>query len=332
MNDTFGKFTPRARMVLSLVQEEAQRFNHNYIGTEHLLLGLIREGDGVAARVLANCGVSLGEVRESVERIIGRGDRIVLGEIGLTPRAKKVIELAVGEARHLNHPYIGTEHLLLGIVREGEGIAANILRLQGLTLDYVRTQTIEMLTQSRPFHATESPPQPSPHGVTFTYSPREGGSFSVSGLEESARHVLILAYAEAQHLHQKTIGDAQILLGLVLEGSSSAAQALDQHGATVIALRRALEGIKVAEDALPEWTDITLLAQLAQQVLRHARVESERRGTHLVTPAHLLLGLLATRQGAAVAALRQLDVDLEALYAEVAQHLHGDTQPDQPPE
>ena len=125
--DRFDKFTERARRVLSLAQEEAQRFQHNYIGTEHLLLGLVRESEGVAAKVLGNLGVELYRVRNAVEFIIGRGDRIVLGEIGLTPRAKKVIELAVDEARRLNHHYIGTEHLLLGLVREGEGIAAGVL-------------------------------------------------------------------------------------------------------------------------------------------------------------------------------------------------------------
>ena len=124
MADRFDKFTERARRVLTLAQEEALRFNHNYIGTEHLLLGLVREGEGVAAKVLANLGVELNKVRSAVEFIIGRGDRAVMGEIGLTPRAKKVIELAVDEARRLGHHYIGTEHLLLGLVREGEGIAA----------------------------------------------------------------------------------------------------------------------------------------------------------------------------------------------------------------
>jgi hypothetical protein len=147
MNDKFEKFTERARKVLSLAQEEAQRFNHNYIGTEHLLLGLVREGDGVAAKVLSNLGVELNKVRSAVEHIIGRGDRIVLGEIGLTPRAKKVIELAVDEARRLNHHYIGTEHLLLGLVREGEGIAAGVLESLGVNLERVRAATIQVLNQ-----------------------------------------------------------------------------------------------------------------------------------------------------------------------------------------
>ena len=110
MSSRFEKFSERARKVLSLAQEEAQRFNHTYIGTEHVLLGLVRESDGVAARVLSNLGVELTKVRSAVEFIIGRGERQAPGEIGLTPRAKKVIELAVDEARRLNHQYIGTEH------------------------------------------------------------------------------------------------------------------------------------------------------------------------------------------------------------------------------
>ena len=148
-NGSFDRFTERARKVLTLAQEEAQRFNHNYIGTEHLLLGLVREGDGVAAKVLSNLGVELQKVRSAVEFIIGRGERQVSGEIGLTPRAKKVIELAVDEARRLGHHYIGTEHLLLGLIREGEGIAAGVLESLGVNLEKVRTEVIKVLTQTR---------------------------------------------------------------------------------------------------------------------------------------------------------------------------------------
>ena len=133
----FDKFSERARRVLSLAQEEAQRFNHNYIGTEHILLGLVRETDGVAARVLASLNIELSKVRSAVEFIIGRGDRAASGEIGLTPRSKKVIELAVDEARRLNHHYIGTEHLLIGLMREGEGVAAGVLESLGVDLDKV---------------------------------------------------------------------------------------------------------------------------------------------------------------------------------------------------
>src|SRR5213080_4888594 len=148
MADRFDKFTERARKALSSAEEEAQRFQHHYIGTEHLLLGLVRQEEGVAAKVLHDLGVDLLKVRSAVEFIIGRGDRIVLGEIGLTPRSKKVIELAVDEARRLNHHYIGTEHLLLGLVREGEGIAAGVLESLGVNLEKVRAQVMQVVSQS----------------------------------------------------------------------------------------------------------------------------------------------------------------------------------------
>ena len=147
MGSRFEKFSERARRVLSLAQEEAQRFNHNYIGTEHILLGLVRETEGVAARVLANLGVDLNKVRSAVEFIIGRGERPPQGEIGLTPRAKKVVELAVDEARRMNHAYIGTEHLLIGLLREGEGVAAGVLESLNVSLDKVRSETQRLLSQ-----------------------------------------------------------------------------------------------------------------------------------------------------------------------------------------
>lgn len=139
--------TEQARKVLILAQEEAQHFQHNYIGTEHLLLGLVCEGEGVAAKVLRNLGIGLKRVRSEVEFILDRGDRIVLGEINLTPRAKRVIELAYDEAARLKHHYIGTEHLLLGLVGEGEGIAAGVLESLGVNLEKVRTQTIQVLNE-----------------------------------------------------------------------------------------------------------------------------------------------------------------------------------------
>ena len=137
----FDKFTARKK-VLVLAQEEAQRLNHNYIGTEHLLLGLVREGEGIAAKVLGNLGVELSKARSAVEFIIGRGDRMVIGDISLTPRAKKVIELAVEDARRLRHNYVGTEHLLLGLIREGEGVAIGVLQSLGVLPEQLRTNLV----------------------------------------------------------------------------------------------------------------------------------------------------------------------------------------------
>ena len=168
-SDKFEKFTERARLVLRLAQEEAQKLNHNYIGTEHLLLGLIDEGEGQAVKMLQALDIQPNKVRKSVMHIIGRGDRIVLGEVGLTPRAKKVMELAVDEARRLNHHYIGTEHLLLGLVREGEGIAAGVLESLGVNLDRARRVLVEPVwweTSSGTPPPTSSPPSPKNNVVT----------------------------------------------------------------------------------------------------------------------------------------------------------------------
>lgn len=149
MPDKFEKFTTRARRVLTLAQEEAAEFNHNYIGTEHLLLGLVRESDGVAARVLETLGVQLSQIRSAVEYVIGRGESAVAGERELTARAKRVLELAIDEARDLQHQYIGTEHLLLGLLREGEGVAAGILEGLGVGLPQVRTEVVQLLGANR---------------------------------------------------------------------------------------------------------------------------------------------------------------------------------------
>jgi alkylhydroperoxidase/carboxymuconolactone decarboxylase family protein YurZ len=171
MASRFEKFTERARRVLSLSQEEAQRLHHNYIGTEHILLGLARETESVAARVIVGIGVELDQIRTSVEYVIGSGESGPLREIGLTPRAKKVIELAVDEARAMNHNYIGTEHLLIGLIREGEGLASNILTNLGLNLEKVRRETVRILSQ--PQEQARRGPQPgSSPPITETWQAR----------------------------------------------------------------------------------------------------------------------------------------------------------------
>jgi ATP-dependent Clp protease ATP-binding subunit ClpC len=141
----FERFTDRARRVVVLAQEEARMLNHAHIGTEHLLLGLVHEGQGVAARALEALGISLEAVRREVEEVIGRGERPPAGHIPFTPRAKKVLELSLRESTQLGHEYIGTEHILLGLLREGEGVAAQVLVKMGTDLNRVRQQVIEVL-------------------------------------------------------------------------------------------------------------------------------------------------------------------------------------------
>src|SRR5438270_1709184 len=142
----FERFTDRARRVVVLAQEEARMLNHNYIGTEHILLGLIHEGEGVAAKALESLGISLEGVRQQVEEIIGQGQQAPSGHIPFTPRAKKVLELSLREALQLGHNYIGTEHILLGLIREGEGVAAQVLVKLGAELTRVRQQVIQLLS------------------------------------------------------------------------------------------------------------------------------------------------------------------------------------------
>jgi len=227
MADRFDKFTERARRVLTLAQEEALRFNHNYIGTEHLLLGLVREGEGVAAKVLANLGVELNKVRSAVEFIIGRGDRAVMGEIGLTPRAKKVIELAVDEARRLGHHYIGTEHLLLGLVREGEGIAAGVLESLGVSLDKVRAEVTRILSQSMPQGAAQGgraatrTPTVDQLGIDLTTAARAGKLDPVIGREKEIERVI-------QILSRRTKNNP-VLIGEPGVGKTAIVEALAQR-------------------------------------------------------------------------------------------------------
>ncbi len=228
MASRFEKFSEKARRVLSLAQEEAQRFNHTYIGTEHILLGLVRETDGVAAKVLNNLGVELTKVRSAVEFIIGRGERTPSGEIGLTPRAKKVIELAVDEARRLNHNYIGTEHLLIGLMREGEGVPAGVLESLGVTLDKIRAETSRILSQnvqqsqsSGSGRSTSRTPTLDQLGIDLTQAARAGKLDETVGREQEIQRV-------TQILSRRTKNNP-VLVGEPGVGKTAIVEALAQR-------------------------------------------------------------------------------------------------------
>ena len=301
--DKFGKFTERARKVLSLAQEEAQRFQHNYIGTEHLLLGLVREGEGVAAKVLNNLGVDLNKVRSTVEFIIGRGDRIVLGEIGLTPRAKKVIELAVDEARRLDHHYIGTEHLLLGLVREGEGIASGVLESLGVNLEMVRTQTIMVLS-----HAGGTPVET----VTEKPKPRPAEAFG---------KVIQLAQEEAQHFQHDHVGTEHLLLGLLREGDGIAAKVLSNLGVELDKLRMAVELISWHGDY--KHSGVVELNRRAGEVLAQAAFEASYFKHDYISTEHLLLGLTRIEESFAAAALQSISISMKKVRIAVIAAIEG---------
>jgi ATP-dependent Clp protease ATP-binding subunit ClpC len=194
----FERFTDRARRVVVLAQEEARMLNHNYIGTEHILLGLIHEGEGVAAKALESLGISLDAVRQQVEEIIGQGQQAPSGHIPFTPRAKKVLELSLREALQLGHNYIGTEHILLGLIREGEGVAAQVLVKLGADLNKVRQQVIQLLNgyQSKEPAGTASESAPSTSlvldqfGRNLTQSAREGKLDPVIGREKEIERLM----------------------------------------------------------------------------------------------------------------------------------------------
>jgi len=217
----FEKFTDRARRVVVLAQEEARLLNHNYIGTEHILLGLIHEGEGVAAKALESLGISLEAVRQQVEEIIGQGQQAPSGHIPFTPRAKKVLELSLREALQLGHNYIGTEHILLGLIREGEGVAAQVLVRLGADLNRVRQQVIEVNQGHQRIELETAPAVPWPGSLgrserrllsqlqgrinaidtrLAVVEQRAGTGPSVSELDEQIEHVRgeRLAAAEAQ--------------------------------------------------------------------------------------------------------------------------------------
>src|SRR6201984_1739824 len=197
----FERFTDRARRVLVLAQEEARLLNHNFIGTEHILLGLIHEGEGVAAKALESLGVSLEAVREKVEGLLGRGQQDPAGHIPFTPRAKKVLELSLREALQLGHNYIGTEHILLGLIREGDGVAAQVLVKLGADLNRVRQQVIQLLhgyqgkepTAAGGTTAESAPPTSlvlDQFGRNLTQGAREGKLDPVIGREKEIERVM----------------------------------------------------------------------------------------------------------------------------------------------
>ncbi len=226
----FERFTDRARRVVVLAQEEARMLNHNYIGTEHILLGLIHEGEGVAAKALESLGISLDAVRQQVEEIIGQGQQAPSGHIPFTPRAKKVLELSLREALQLGHNYIGTEHILLGLIREGEGVAAQVLVKLGADLNKVRQQVIQLLNgyQSKePAGSGASDPAPSTSlvldqfGRNLTQSAREGKLDPVIGREKEIERLMQVLSRRTKN-NPVLIGEPGVGKTAVVEGLAQA--------------------------------------------------------------------------------------------------------------
>jgi len=317
--DRFEKFTERARKVLNLAQEEAQRFQHDYIGTEHLLLGLVREREGVAVKVLSNLGVDLNLLRSTIEFMIGRGDRIVLGEIGLTPGAKEVIELAVDEAHHLNNYHsIGTEHLLLGLVREGEGIAAQALERLGVNLAKVRTHTIQVLSQSGAPHEVIRTRFAQTHFIQSMVE--EVGEEWFDTFTVQVSRVLSRAEEEGRRFQHNSIDTEHLLLALTRESKGVAASVLSNLGVDLNKVRSAVEFIlSVKAHIVPAQVGLT---PQVKKVIELAVEEARLLNHHYVGIEHLLLGLIREEKGTAASVLESLGITLEKARTETIRVLN----------
>ena len=286
----FDRFNDRAKRVLALAQDEAIRFNHNYIGVEHLLLGLVREGEGVAARVLDSLGIDLSKMRSSVEVMIGRGKETTSpSEITLSPRTKKVIELAVDESRKLGHSHVGTEHLLLGIVREGQSVGAGVLESMGVNLEQVRHQVIAVLGQHRPeMGATASA------GIGPSAGAGIGSSHPVpfvDRLETSGRRALARAYWEAGRANDKEVAPHHLLLGLVTSGDVWTHRLLAELGVDLADLVTRIDAA-VPRNEGPRPARLDEQAALTEVFARAASFASERNSA-LIRSGHLLLAIAA---------------------------------------
>src|SRR6267378_4203604 len=298
----FDRFNDRAKRVLALAQDEAIRFNHNYIGTEHLLLGLVREGEGVAGRVLDSLGVELSKARASVEFIIGRGDATTPpSEITLSPRTKKVIELAIDEARKLGHSHVGTEHLLLGIVREGEGIASGVLESLGVGLEKVRHQIIATLGQQHPnidMAAAASAGVSTPPGARYIASSHS--TPSADRLDGGGQLALARAYWEAGRANEVEVAAHHLLLGLIANEELWVQKILSDLDVSAESLVARIEAAAPQRDG-PRPGHLLESPSLAEVLARAASIAAERNRA-LIRPEHLLLAI-ANSSGVGAAAL-----------------------------
>ena len=316
----FERFTERARRVVVLAQEESGRLRHNHIGTEHLLLGLIREGEGVAAQALHACGVTLDEAREGVEGIVGYGEGDA-SQKPFTPRSKRVLELALREAQGLRHDHIGTEHLLLGLLAEGGGIAAAVLSGLGVEPADVRREVFGRL-------GTRPSPQEELGTLgwarealrrSFGRYPRAEDRSTFDKFTGPARKVVVLAQDEARRFNHNYIGTEHVLLGLILEEEGLAARALKVLGVDPDEVRGQVESIVgYGEEGPGAQAPFTprLSGVLQQALLASEQLDHDHVGTE-----HILLGLTNETEGVAARVLRSLDVDPDEIRRETIKRL-----------
>ncbi|GJD22726.1 hypothetical protein RIVM261_076820 [Rivularia sp. IAM M-261] len=293
----FERFTSKAIKAIMLAQEEARRLGHNFVGTEQILLGLIGEATGIAAQVLLSMGIKLKPARIEVEKIIGRGSGFVESEIPFTPRAKKILEFSVEEADKLEHNYIGTEHLLLGLVKEKEGIAIRVLEILGITISIIRDKVIKKLNE-----ATEASDS------------RINSALEL--LTEKANTAIILAQEEAQSFGENFLGPELILLGVIKEGTGVAANVLKSMGVSFEETR--IEIKKLIGKSSDDNTSIDFLfTPKAKKVLKMSLKEAQELEHNYISTEHLLLGLISGEKNSAVKVLEILNIDIIVMRAKI---------------
>jgi ATP-dependent Clp protease ATP-binding subunit ClpA len=327
-------FTPDAQQSLDLARKEADRLDHNFVGTEHLLLGMIKLGQGVAVTVLTKLGLDLETVRQEVEQGVGTGpDRKKAGRVPpITPRVQKVMALAQQEAKHLNHTYVGTEHLLLGLLREGEGVAGRVLRGHGMDLEQTRAEIVRELDRrseaSCAGQQTPSTPNENPAPQSRFEMPKAAipGDPMVSAFTPRAQQVLLLARKEADRFNHSFLGTEHLLLGLIKLGQGVAVSVLAKLGLDLETVRQEVEkrvGKGPDQKMLgsipytPRVRKVIMLAQQEAKHLQHTYVGTE----------HLLLGLLREGGGSGAKVLRALEIDLVQTRNEILRELDPNFSP-----
>ena len=286
----FERFTDRARRAVVLAQEEARLLDHNYLGTEHLLLGLIHEAEGVAATALEDLGVTLEAARREVEDLIGRGEGSPPGDVPVTPRTTKVFESAFQEGLDLGHNYIGTEHLLLGLLGETEGVAAQILETLGVGLDRARAAVLarllkELQERTGQVAAAADSPEPWSHEAMHHEAP---GIADQEGFSAEGRHLLVHAHIAAHRLGHEGLAPEHLMLAMFDIATGPVHEALGDFG---VSLGEVRERIMQAASAPSASTTE------AEGVLAQAKKEARARGRSEAGPGHVLLALVADPEG-----------------------------------
>jgi ClpA/ClpB-like protein len=307
-------FTPRAQQVLALSRKEAERFHHNFVGTEHLLLGLLALGQGVAVNVLMKMGLDLGTCRAEVEKQVGIGpDQQIIGNIPFTPRVKKVLAFAAKEAKALNHTYVGTEHILLGILREGDGVAARVLN--HLQVDIERTRQ-EILRELDPNHfslpdSIDRIPSSAPGDPPVDRSELGRDLFT-----PRVRRAFTLAREEAEQRNQPLVETQHVLLGLIRMGQGVAADVLIKIGVNAQTVAARMENPAAPESA-EKVAEAPPFAPLVKEVLSFAAEEARALDHTYIGTEHILLGLLRQPHGGAARIFKELYVDTNALRQQI---------------